>query len=405
MAEDMTHPHEGLQERALREGMRECPFCQSTDIYIEPDEVGSGGQWVSPVYVGCNVQTGCGFARAFGDDKAEAEVKRLREALSTLPQQAATNEGEALEQVKVRPVTIIASDMVEDWVRRAMRFIDLCDADAGGYDDLHDDAEILTNSGYYLFGIYAAELCKASLQSIERLPILAFPRPSTPTAQQAPERDPVDMEAVGNSLMDAIEKDYADHPFMKNWHPVDCPTEIVGDLLNALEEATAQQATDADVMIGQFIAKYDEGAAGCMMDADDAQALAREFKRMQGLIYCPGVLRCAKCDFRLIKTTLTPAGAFANNEPDTCPNCNVPMWRVTWQDEAHDAYKTAESQVARALEAEKALSAQQATDRAGLLDAMRAIRAMAQGYAGQPNFFGDIFKIADGAIARSEGMK
>jgi len=92
------------------------------------------------------------------------------------------------------------------------------------------------------------------------------------------------------------------------------------------------------------------------VDVDDAQALAREFKRMQGLIYCPGVLRCAKCDFRLIKTTLTPAGAFANEEPDSCPNCNVPMWRVTWQDEAHEAYRVAESQMERALGAEKKLA-------------------------------------------------
>lgn len=121
----------------------------------------------------------------------------------------------------------------------------------------------------------------------------------------------------------------------------------------ALAPATDEPV--ADVMIGNFIAQYDEGAAGCMMEADDAQALAREFKRMQGLIYCPGVLRCAKCDFRLIKTKLTPAGAFANEEPDSCPNCNVPMWRVTWKDEAHDAYKTAESQMDRALEAERKL--------------------------------------------------
>ena len=123
------------------------------------------------------------------------------------------------------------------------------------------------------------------------------------------------------------------------------------------QPAATVQEVGRDVMIGQLIAQYDEGAAGCMMDADDAQALAHEFKRMQGLIYCPGVLRCAKCDFRLIKTTLTPAGAFANEEPDRCPNCNVPMWRVTWQDEAKEAYKVAESQMGRALEAEQKLAA------------------------------------------------
>lgn len=53
-------------------------------------------------------------------------------------------------------------------------------------------------------------------------------------------RDHDDMAAVGNALMDAIEKNYAGHPFMKQWHPCDCPSEIVGDLLNALDEGRAE---------------------------------------------------------------------------------------------------------------------------------------------------------------------
>lgn len=75
----------------------------------------------------------------------------------------------------------------------------------------------------------------------------------------------------------------------------------------------------------------------------------------------PGTLRCAKCDFRLIKTLLTPQGAFANPAPDECPNCHVPMWRVSWEEEAKDAYKTAESQMMRAITAELANTAKDAT--------------------------------------------
>lgn len=72
----------------------------------------------------------------------------------------------------------------------------------------------------------------------------------------------------------------------------------------------------------------------------------------------PGVLQCAKCQFRLIKTTLNVAdgNAYANNEPDVCPNCNVPMWRVSWRDEAEYSYKVAESQLERALKAEDAVA-------------------------------------------------
>ena len=181
-------------------------------------------------------------------------------------------------------------------------------------------------------------------------------------------------------MTDVLRKALEPFAAIKMGDDADCKTEIVPngysdprDWRNHIKQARAaltqpepavQQATDPDVMIGQFIAQYNEGAAGCLMETDDAQALAREFERMQGLIYCPGVLRCAKCDFRLIKTTLTPAGAFANEEPDTCPNCNVPMWRVTWQDETKEAYRTAESQMDRAIEAEKALPAQQAAGEA-----------------------------------------
>lgn len=74
-------------------------------------------------------------------------------------------------------------------------------------------------------------------------------------------------------------------------------------------------------------------------------------------VIVPGALRCPKCDFRLQKITLhlLDGSATANNEPDRCPNCNVPMWRVSWKDEAQDAYRTAESQMERARNAEKNL--------------------------------------------------
>lgn len=58
------------------------------------------------------------------------------------------------------------SQPLEDWVREAMRFIDLCDADAAGYDDLHEDAVRLTAEGYSLFGISldaSPESCLADL--------------------------------------------------------------------------------------------------------------------------------------------------------------------------------------------------------------------------------------------------
>lgn len=46
----------------------------------------------------------------------------------------------------------------------------------------------------------------------------------------------IDMANVGEALMEAI-RDYSGHSFIEHWHPADCPSEIVGDLLNALDEA------------------------------------------------------------------------------------------------------------------------------------------------------------------------
>jgi len=37
----------------MSQELKPCPFCGGTEIFIEPDEVGSGGQWVSPIHVGC----------------------------------------------------------------------------------------------------------------------------------------------------------------------------------------------------------------------------------------------------------------------------------------------------------------------------------------------------------------
>jgi hypothetical protein len=46
-----------------------------------------------------------------------------------------------------------------------------------------------------------------------------------------------DMANVGRALMTAI-ADNASSPPLKGWHPADCPSEIVVDLLNMLDDAT-----------------------------------------------------------------------------------------------------------------------------------------------------------------------
>lgn len=105
-------------------------------------------------------------------------------------------------------------------------------------------------------------------------------------------------------------------------------------------------------------------------------ALLAELERLSASQIVPGVLKCVKCDFRLIKTTLTPSGAYADEKPDTCPNCDVPMWKVTWKDEAQEAYKVAESQMKRALEAERKLAA----DNTEMVQHLRQLARKQDGY-------------------------
>lgn len=83
-------------------------------------------------------------------------------------------------------------------------------------------------------------------------------------------------------------------------------------------------------------------------------------------IFVRGVFGCSKCGFRLTKSNLNARdGSVTVNDEceDDCPNCAIPMTRVTWEEDAHDAYKTAESQMNRALKAER--------ERDALADALR----------------------------------
>lgn len=62
----------------------------------------------------------------------------------------------------------------------------------------------------------------------------------------------------------------------------------------------------------------------------------------------PGVMHCAKCKFRLVRTNLnardgtTSAG---DNVTEPCPNGCGPLWPVTWEQEARECRKLLEDMV------------------------------------------------------------
>lgn len=53
-----------------------CPFCGGIEVFVEPDEIGSGGQKVGPMHVGC---AGC-KAEQTGDDEQQARANWNRRA-------------------------------------------------------------------------------------------------------------------------------------------------------------------------------------------------------------------------------------------------------------------------------------------------------------------------------------
>lgn len=60
------------------------------------------------------------------------------------------------------------------------------------------------------------------------------------------EADLIDMANVGKALLDAITTYVKAPSLIENWHPADCPTEIVGDLYNLFDESIACHRADLD---------------------------------------------------------------------------------------------------------------------------------------------------------------
>ncbi len=77
---------------------------------------------------------------------------------------------------------------------------------------------------------------------------------------------------------------------------------------------------------------------------------------MSDEVYVPGVARCPKCEFRLVKTVLSAVDGSAGAGEvvgEKCPNCDVPLWRVSWKDEAQEYAAICDQQIERAEKFQK----------------------------------------------------
>jgi hypothetical protein len=72
-------------------------------------------------------------------------------------------------------------------------------------------------------------------------------------------------------------------------------------------------------------------------------------------VFVPGQWRCPKCKFVLSQMNLNASdGAVTARDDagDNCPNCDKPLWRVTWKDDAMEMAARCEEQMTRAVNAE-----------------------------------------------------
>lgn len=123
-------------------------------------------------------------------------------------------------------------------------------------------------------------------------------------------------------------------------------------------------ALDAD---GYSVEQISAGAALTKADAvlslfpegRAEQDRGGEVERLRADVFRPGVMRCAKCQFRLIRNVLyaqTGNIGVGTSETEPCPNGCGPLWPVTWKDECKEADKCWDQQVERAVKAEADLS-------------------------------------------------
>jgi len=95
--------------------------------------------------------------------------------------------------------------------------------------------------------------------------------------------------------------------------------------------------------------------------ADAIEAKDAENERLRGEVYVPGAWHCAKCKFTLLQSNLNARDGTVtprDTPGDKCPNCDSPLWRSTWKQDAFEMQDRAIEQMERAKLAEGALADQ-----------------------------------------------
>lgn len=82
--------------------------------------------------------------------------------------------------------------------------------------------------------------------------------------------------------------------------------------------------------------------------ADEIARLRSAVEALERQVFVPGLWRCAKCSFQLVQSSLNAndGSVRAADKPgEKCPNCNVPLWRVTEREAGTEAVKRAMAEI------------------------------------------------------------
>lgn len=127
-----------------------------------------------------------------------------------------------------------------------------------------------------------------------------------------------------------------------------------------------------DVLTIEDREKLAADIATALRSRDTALAEARaEIERLEKLVYVPGHWCCAKCSFYLVQSNLNAfdGSISARDKPgEKCPNCDVPLWRVTERQAGDQVAERCGDAIKEAVEARERIRA--------LEGALRSLRGL-----------------------------
>lgn len=158
----------------------------------------------------------------------------------------------------------------------------------------------------------------------------------------------------------------------------DLTPESLDELERLMEAATRSNPRMATELYAKGTAEAAEFVNALKQSAPALLRAARESERLVALVYMPGQWRCPKCELQLTQSNLNAAdgSVTARDDPgDKCPNCDSPLWRVSYREAFKDTMKVAEQVIAE----KNVMHAELAQLRARLAKAETALRDIIAG--------------------------